>query len=89
MLLMTATICSIILATRQATSTLPIIINLPEVAIPHDLLHVDCFHGVTFRIGVLHRLTTCLVMCSLVDQARVLHHDEEAMVPEQIDVATW
>ena len=43
----------------------------------------------TLRTWVLYRLTTRLVLPCIVDQACVLNHDKEAMVPKQIDVATW
>lgn len=62
------------------TASLSELLELAEVAIAHDFLHVDGFHLRAFRRNVL------LIELAISSQPRALHHDEEAVILEQVYV---
>ena len=62
--------------------TLSELLELAEVAVAHDLLHVDGFH-----LGAFGRRQCWVLMIRIRALTRTLDHDQKTMVLEQVDVS--
>ena len=63
-------------------STLSELLELAEVAITHDLLHVDGLH-----LGAFGRRQCWVLLIHIRALTRTLDHDQKTMVLEQVDVS--